>query len=176
MAIAQDQRRWVRAGLRDLMRSALKDDTGSPLGYLDCGWWKPADLLWLLSRGDEELAEAVEWSLKELEKDDEITIVREDGVMVGVWFGPRCAATRPRSRIPTDDRQLVLERDGYACVLCDATENLTIDHIFPVAHGGADDPINFRVLCRSCNSAKGATIPDAIRLLGRPPVDGEGAS
>lgn len=169
MTIAKDQRRWVRNGLRDLMRSALRDDEDreAPLGYLDCRAWDPADLLWLLCRGDEETEEAVRWSLARLEKDDEITIVRSHDVMVGVWFGPRRAASRPRSRVPADDRLVVMERDGYACVLCESTTDLTIDHIFPVRHGGSDDPINLRVLCRSCNSAKGAVIPDAIRMLGR---------
>jgi 5-methylcytosine-specific restriction endonuclease McrA len=74
---------------------------------------------------------------------------------------------RTRRRIKPEIRAIVLERDGHACVLCDAKEDLTLDHIFPHVEGGSDDPVNLRVLCRSCNSSKGASIPDAIRLMGR---------
>ncbi len=34
--------------------------------------------------------------------------------------------------------------------------DLTADHIIPVVRGGTNDPSNYRVLCRSCNSSRGA--------------------
>lgn len=74
---------------------------------------------------------------------------------------------RTRRRINPLVRARVLDRDGHKCVLCGATEDLTLDHIFPHIEGGSDDPVNLRVLCRSCNSSKGASIPDVIRLIGR---------
>lgn len=39
--------------------------------------------------------------------------------------------------------------------------DLTVDHVVPLAAGGAPlDPGNLAVLCRSCNSTKGASEPD----------------
>ena len=45
---------------------------------------------------------------------------------------------------------------GY-CEYCGAEDReLTVDHIVPRSRGGADEPYNFAVACRSCNSSKGA--------------------
>lgn len=56
------------------------------------------------------------------------------------------------ARIPEKTRAWVLDRDGRKCVECAATDDLTIDHIRPVAYGGTHAESNLRVLCRSCNS------------------------
>lgn len=42
------------------------------------------------------------------------------------------------------------------CDECSTTVDLTVDHIVPVALGGTHARHNLRVLCRSCNSRKGA--------------------
>lgn len=63
-----------------------------------------------------------------------------------------------RPRIPQWLRDLVFERDEYRCVLCGATEDLALDHIHPWSRGGPDSEENLRVLCRSCNSSKGARV------------------
>lgn len=59
---------------------------------------------------------------------------------------------------PSDPRWTVFEKDGWACVECASTFDLTVDHIHPQARGGVDDPANLRTLCRPCNSRKGARI------------------
>jgi 5-methylcytosine-specific restriction protein A len=47
------------------------------------------------------------------------------------------------------------ERDAHAA------SDLTVDHVVPLAAGGAPLDIgNLTVLCRSCNSTKGASTPD----------------
>lgn len=69
-------------------------------------------------------------------------------ITVGSW----------RTKIPEHTRRLVMARDNYACVECDADEDLTLDHIFPWSLGGSDKADNLRVLCRSCNSSKGARV------------------
>lgn len=48
----------------------------------------------------------------------------------------------------------VFARDGYRCVRCQTTADLTVDHIFPRAIGGSDHPNNLRTLCRPCNAAR----------------------
>lgn len=50
----------------------------------------------------------------------------------------------------------VLPTDNLACVECESPEDLTVDHIVPISRGGGNDANNLRVLCRSCNSRKGA--------------------
>ena len=60
--------------------------------------------------------------------------------------------------VPVAVRFFVFERDGYRCVQCGTTEDLTIDHIYPRIRGGAHTEDNLQTLCRSCNSRKGARV------------------
>ena len=53
-------------------------------------------------------------------------------------------------------REWIFKRDGNKCVLCDTSDDLTVDHVMPVVRGGRTDPDNLRTLCRSCNSRKGS--------------------
>ena len=61
--------------------------------------------------------------------------------------------------IPRDVRHAVFSRDQHRCQWCGATENLTVDHIYPERHGGGTELSNLQTLCRRCNSRKGARIP-----------------
>ena len=49
------------------------------------------------------------------------------------------------------------QQQGW-CSQCGATRDLTADHVVPLARGGANSWDNVVVLCRPCNSAKGATV------------------
>ncbi|MBW4576337.1 MAG: HNH endonuclease [Aphanothece sp. CMT-3BRIN-NPC111] len=63
----------------------------------------------------------------------------------------------PRIRIPPEVRKYVFERDRYQCKSCGKTKletELTIDHIIPLASGGANDISNLQTLCRACNQQK----------------------
>jgi len=51
---------------------------------------------------------------------------------------------------------LVFEQHDSVCQHCGATENLTVDHIVPLAKGGTNELDNLQPLCKSCNSSKGA--------------------
>lgn len=70
----------------------------------------------------------------------------------------RIPPPRQRPLIPDAVRSAVYERDGNACVQCTTTDDLTLDHIYPWSLGGPDTVENLRVLCRSCNSSKGARV------------------
>lgn len=53
-----------------------------------------------------------------------------------------------------DDEKIKLLA-GNKCSYCGATENLALDHIFPLKLGGKDAGDNLVYACRSCNSSKG---------------------
>jgi 5-methylcytosine-specific restriction endonuclease McrA len=51
-------------------------------------------------------------------------------------------------------KNLIMKRDGYKCLYCGATENLTLDHIIPQSRGGEDTWENLATSCGSCNVKK----------------------
>lgn len=51
---------------------------------------------------------------------------------------------------------LLRQRDGDECRHCGGTGRLTIDHVKPVSKGGTNALANLQLLCKSCNSRKGA--------------------
>jgi 5-methylcytosine-specific restriction endonuclease McrA len=65
-------------------------------------------------------------------------------------------AKREGAYVPAALRRELLTRGR--CEDCGARDDLTIDHIVPVALGGRSDVDNLQVLCRSCNSRKGAKV------------------
>lgn len=54
--------------------------------------------------------------------------------------------------------EVVFERDGKICARCGSTENLQIDHVYPVSRGGTNELDNLQVLCGTCNLKKGNKI------------------
>lgn len=51
-------------------------------------------------------------------------------------------------------RHRILERDEWACRYCGSDDDLTCDHVVPLARGGGNDDENLVAACRSCNSSK----------------------
>lgn len=92
-------------------------------------------------------------------------LVRDGMVIVyGHWvaINPQCwrMPTRCRPTIPLELRLAVYQRDDWRCVHCGARKPLSLDHIYPYSRGGLDTFENLQTLCRPCNSAKGARLPD----------------
>lgn len=59
-------------------------------------------------------------------------------------------------------RYEILNRDGFACRYCHATDvRLTVDHVVPTSLGGTDDPTNLVACCEPCNSGKASSHPEA---------------
>jgi hypothetical protein len=63
-----------------------------------------------------------------------------------------------RDPVPVETRLFVFARDGDRCIRCGSTDDLTIDHKHPRVLGGGHAEDNLQVLCRSCNSRKGARV------------------
>jgi hypothetical protein len=55
---------------------------------------------------------------------------------------------------------VILARDGYACVYCGATTDLTIDHRIPLSRGGNNSLSNLCAACLRCNQAKYNKTPE----------------
>jgi len=53
------------------------------------------------------------------------------------------------------DQDMIFAHDSYRCVYCGSAENLTLDHIVPVARGGTHTENNLVTACLHCNISKG---------------------
>ena len=55
---------------------------------------------------------------------------------------------------PWSVQRAILEADGHKCRKCGATENLKVDHIVPIDHGGQSTFENGQTLCHECHRRK----------------------
>ena len=79
----------------------------------------------------------------------------------------------PMDRSPAFTRFNVFLRDRFTCQYCgtpNSTNELTFDHVVPVAQGGRKDWENIVTCCVSCNRKKGGRTPHeaGMRLLRHP--------
>lgn len=88
----------------------------------------------------------------------------------------RKARLRNASRTEAVDPLAVFKRDGWRCKLCGCrtpkrlrgtTDDRApeLDHIVPLAHGGAHSYANTQCLCRKCNREKGASVAGQLPLV-----------
>ena len=64
-----------------------------------------------------------------------------------------------RGKVTNKMRFSIYARDGYRCKICGRkTNDLEIDHIYPIAKGGKSTYDNLQTLCHSCNKKKGASV------------------
>lgn len=101
------------------------------------------------------------------------SIVHTDGNVRARARVSSCEASEPYEyrgvNIAPALRETVFARDGHRCLRCGATDDLTVDHIFPRSIGGTHALANLRTLCRPCNSARpvqGQALIDDLRADG----------
>lgn len=58
------------------------------------------------------------------------------------------------------DWKAILDKYENKCLKCGSKENITIDHVVPIALGGRNDTSNVQPLCKTCNCRKGKRIED----------------
>lgn len=74
------------------------------------------------------------------------------------------SAAGQRALMTSKLRREILERDGYVCKNCGASQKnepnllLEVDHIIPISKGGITSPDNLQTLCWRCNRSKGSKI------------------
>lgn len=73
-----------------------------------------------------------------------------------------------RRRIPNDIRYRILRRDGFRCRYCGAEparKELRVDHVVPIAAGGAPLALaNLVTACYECNDGKRDTVIDPTEV------------
>lgn len=84
---------------------------------------------------------------------------RRAGVAAMLWTGGRAASkARRRAReVAPVDADSIVRRDGCSCYICGralSRREVTLDHVTPLARGGAHAAENLRVACKPCNSRK----------------------
>lgn len=72
--------------------------------------------------------------------------------------------TTKTSRARTKAKLELLWRDGRRCAICGRKikdlDDLTVDHIVPLAEGGVNAIENYQLAHKSCNEKKGSMMPD----------------
>ena len=54
-----------------------------------------------------------------------------------------------------DKRLAIYLRDGFACIYCEKSHDLSLDHVVPWSLGGLNTENNLITSCRRCNSTRG---------------------
>ncbi|EPS70284.1 hypothetical protein M569_04476, partial [Genlisea aurea] len=78
-----------------------------------------------------------------------------------------------RSRVKKSlSRKNIFHRDNFTCQYCSSREDLTIDHVLPIARGGKWTWENLVAACAKCNSKKGQkTLEESnMKLMKTPKV------
>jgi 5-methylcytosine-specific restriction endonuclease McrA len=86
------------------------------------------------------------------------------------FITPDGVAVEKAPPLKSDERRAIFHRDGWSCAYCGVRVTLyryqspwlsdtkpgAVDHVFPRARGGQNDPSNLRLACERCNASKGA--------------------
>jgi len=89
--------------------------------------------------------------------------LHQEGVLIkvkkGVYkYDPNYVSKKELDDFTPELKRLILERDGYKCIICGRTEKegyeLHVDHILPKDKGGKATLENGQTLCSICNFRK----------------------
>lgn len=67
-----------------------------------------------------------------------------------------------RKNFSSGVRELLYKKANGCCELCGRKmllENMTVDHVIPLAQGGSNDICNLAAVCKPCNLFKGSILP-----------------
>lgn len=70
---------------------------------------------------------------------------------------------KKRRKYSADVRKMIYDKAGGRCVLCGRKilfEDMTLDHIIPLAMNGPDEVENLQCTCELCNRAKASALPE----------------
>ena len=70
---------------------------------------------------------------------------------------------KKRRKYSTDVRKMIYTKASGRCVLCGNKilfEDMTLDHIIPLAMNGPDEVENLQCACKFCNGAKASALPE----------------
>lgn len=68
-----------------------------------------------------------------------------------------------RIKFPKEVREMIYHSTDGKCALCGRKlvyDDMTLDHIIPLAMGGEDNTNNLQGTCKACNLFKGSILPD----------------
>jgi CRISPR/Cas system Type II protein with McrA/HNH and RuvC-like nuclease domain len=71
---------------------------------------------------------------------------------------------RYHTRTLRANRSRIYKRDGFECVYCGSSKNLTLDHVIPRSRGGTNEWTNLVTSCFKCNSKKGDKTPEEAKM------------
>ena len=71
--------------------------------------------------------------------------------------------SKGRIKFPKEVREMIYHSTDGKCALCGRKlvyDDMTLDHITPLAMGGEDNVNNLQGTCKACNLFKGSILPD----------------
>jgi 5-methylcytosine-specific restriction endonuclease McrA len=71
----------------------------------------------------------------------------------------RASRSTCTANAPTPEQMATLTAPGVVCFYCEVAPATSIDHVIPLARGGAHELGNMVGACQSCNSSKGSKLP-----------------
>jgi len=161
----------LRGAIDTLIRAGTESWNWENARYLASVSPKRSDLLrTIVALGDardvlEDIGDAIELLISRAEKDVQPKKLKVNRDVRwaeehGCWV-PESTPNAKRQNSVGGSRRAAKSRfidDAGTCRRCGIDSHLTIDHIIPLSRGGTDDAANWQVLCRRCNSSKGARL------------------
>lgn len=137
--------------LPPVLRRWAQEETETPERDWDAVW-EGADARWQQQLAAEEWAEAVNEYARRPSFGDQPRAATQVAV----------ARQRAPGDLTTRAWELILGAFGWACAYCGDRERLLcLDHVVPVARGGATAANNVVPACAACNALKGAKPPES---------------